>query len=141
MNVGDIFRWTNFPCPKHGNIKSRWFIYLGNSGIYNTTIYIHILTTTTNLSNITGSCISFKKGECGFESDCVANIDNDFYNNLTNETIEKNKNDIEIIGAIPENKLKYIYKKVLESKRISKIVKMDIYNSFNLNNITGLKKP
>ena len=44
-------------------------------------------------------------------------------------------------GQLPEPILKNIYNLILKSKNISIKVKQDIHYNYNLEDITGLKKP
>ena len=44
-------------------------------------------------------------------------------------------------GRLPEPILKNIYNLILKSKNISMKVKQDIHSNYNLEGITGLKKP
>jgi len=51
------------------------------------------------------------------------------------------KDDIEEKGQLTEPILKSIYNLILQSKNISIKVKQDIHYNYNLEGITGLKKP
>ena len=44
-------------------------------------------------------------------------------------------------GKLPETILKNIYNLILKSKNISMKVKQDVHYNYNLEGITGLKKP
>ena len=85
--------------------------------------------------------ILFKAGECGFEEDCVLDIDGGFYSHIEQNKLENNT-AIEIKYEITRiDILQRIYKLVNDSKYISTMIKLDIYTSFNLYGITGLKRP
>lgn len=149
LKVGSVFRWNNFPYNRYGEgEKARWFICVGFTGSFSQIALIYSYTTTTQLQHFEEggmrcghSKFIFKCAEhkC-FESDCAIDFDESPY------SIEKSKfqsycTDIEIKGTLREDILRMIYKRTIDSKNISLMVKNDIYNSFNLSGITGLKQP
>lgn len=140
LEVGHIFTWDNFPYPAFGEIKRRWFIYLGDDG--SDGIYVYITTATTNMNRKSEDSIYFKKGEYSFEADCIVNILEDFYSKkITKDDLKNHSNDITIKDKLPENKIREIYNKIVKSKTINMKDKKAIHNAFNMSGIYGLEEP
>ncbi len=109
---------------------------------------MYVCTTTTQLDHYKSGgdrfnnlFIEYQKGQFGFKKDCILDIDINFYKDVTADQIKSCMGNIEIKGNLSESELRRVYKLISKSKRISKIVKLDIHKSFNLANITGLKQP
>jgi hypothetical protein len=150
LEAGTIFKWQSFPDKRDPNssIKTRWFIYFGKTGVFISPVILYMCTTTTQLQYYQSAgprenhkYISFKKGQYGFEDDCILDIDINFYSDITEEQFSKCSSDIEIIQKLPEDQIRRIYKIILHSARIPKIVKRDIHQSLNIAGISGLKLP
>ncbi len=139
MKPGTVFKWNNFPVPQFGGPqKPRWFIYLGGTGYFITPEQAHFSTTTTSdIHNKTGYV--FKAEDSIFEQDCILNRDERPYTRLKSEL--ENNPDIEIKGQLSNQQMKDIYNLISLSKQYSKKIKWDIYNSLNMEGITGLRKP
>ncbi len=148
MNVGTVFRWDQFPFPKFSSEeKPRWFIYLGKSSIFETPIFAYMCTTTskTQYYKIGGSRdsnphIIFRSGEYGFIEDCILDLKTGFYSQITLKQLETNP-DIEIKDVLCEVMLRRIYKLILSTQFIPRKIKNDIHDCYNLDGITGLKRP
>jgi hypothetical protein len=148
LKPGTIFRWNNFPYPKIGNeIKSRWFICLGDTGLLSYPILIHMCTTTTSMDDFkrggtreSHRVFSFEKKRypC-FDEDCILDFDERPYS-LPEGTLGSNS-DIEIRGELDKQTLKAIYEGILESQFYSPRILLDIHTSLNKIGITGLRKP
>lgn len=148
FEIGTVFRWNKFPDPRFDKeIKARWFIYLGDSGILSQVLFAYICTTTTSKtrhSQIGGiqqthHLIEFKTKNTPFENDCVLDCDEPPYS--YGKKLLENHPDIEIKGKLEEPKLREIYNSINRSFSYSAIIKDDIHNSFNKAGIAGLKKP
>ncbi len=61
--------------------------------------------------------------------------------NYAESLINRFSSKITSKGILPEDRLRQIYKKILESRTIPKKLKRNIKESFNLAGITGLKSP
>jgi len=148
LKPGTVFKWNRFPYPRIGSeIKSRWFIFLGDTGILLTPIIIHFCTTTTSIKDFKPGgnreshfYLKFetKKYPC-FDADCILDFDEPPFTELR-ESLEKNK-DIEIKGQLNKETMKLIYKGILKSPHYSPKIKLDIHVSLNRIGITGLTKP
>lgn len=147
MKAGIVIKWNNFPHPRYGKeIKARWFICLGDSGILAEPVFIYLCTTTTNVVDFKPggkrerhTTCQFKATSTPFEEDCLLDIDEGPYPILQSQIA--NNMDIEIKGELNEQNMRMIYHHVVRSSRFSKIVKIDIHRSFNNAGITGLKMP
>ncbi len=148
LKVGTVFIWKNFPFPRHGEVKNRYFIYLGDSSSLLTptisaSVITYISTTTTpkiDLKYEIKDYYYFNANESPFDKDCIMYFDQfSFYNNVPKSFLENSEN-IQIKGKLKTNVLKEIYNKILKSK-YPKNAKIDIYDSFKRDNITGLKAP
>lgn len=148
MKPGTIFRWDNFPFPKIGDeIKPRWFICLGDTGLLSCPVFVHICTTTTAMDDFkhggkreSHRVFRFEKKRypC-FSEDCILDFDERPYFELQG-ALESNK-DIEIMGELDKQTLKSIYEGVLRSQFYSPRILLDIHTSLNRIGITGLRKP
>ena len=146
MQTGQLFLWNNFPYPKDNSQKTRLFIFLGKSNIFLPPIVAYIITFTSqtqhynpNSDREKNTIVKFKEGEFGLDKDSVADLDNDFFDFIPESEINT-CGDIKVIGQISSEKLKLIYKKLLQTG-ISKKIKYDIHQCLNNAGVTGLKKP
>ncbi len=147
MRVGTVFIWNDFPDRRlGGELKPRWFVYLGDTGKLQYPIIAYIQTTTTQISDFEpggNRCKHihqmFKAEKTPFEIDCVIDFSIPFFE-YQKEDLEKNP-QIEIKGELNAEILKVLYSKMRKSAQYSKMVLLDIHSSYNLVGITGLKKP
>jgi hypothetical protein len=146
MKPGDVFKWVNFPYPKYGEeIKSRWFIYLGQTNPFLDPIISHICTTTTSKEDFekggrrrSHKCLRFEKGKFPFDQICLLDFDEIPYS-FPKRELEENTN-IEIKGKLDEKTIRTIYEGIYFSRLYSPKVKRDLRESLNLIGITGLRK-
>ena len=149
LKVGSVFRWDDFPYGRYGDgDKARWFVCVGFTGAFAQTALIYSYTTTSQLQNFEPGGIRhghshfiFKCAEhqC-FEMDCAIDFDERPYT-IEIEKIRQFSSNIEEKGTLRGETMRMIYKRTIESKHTSPIVKNDIYNSYNQAGITGLRKP
>ena len=80
LEVGDVFVWPEFPDGRDqaSDIKPRWFVCLGRTGVMHTPVSIFLSTTTTQLHHYAkgGSrqhriFLRIRAGQFGFTDDCV----------------------------------------------------------------------
>ncbi len=145
MNPGAVIKWKDFPDRIDGEIKPRWFVYLGCTDSLSRPVLAYICTTTTQKRHYKPggkrsyhNFISINKNLYGFDEDCV--LDLDLYYTKNNEIIINNKN-IEIKGEISKEIIIQIYNKILNSRFYSNKIKNDIHYCFNNIGITNLRKP
>ncbi len=148
MKPGTVFKWNNFPYPRiDSEIKPRWFIYLGDTGILSNPIIVHFCTTTTSMDDFKpgGNRVSHnhlkfeRKNYPCFDADCLLDFDEPPFPEWQ-KSLEADK-DIEIKGELKKETMKLIYKGVLKSPHYSPKIRFDIYTSLNQIGITGLSKP
>jgi len=149
LKPGTIFKWKDFPYPQFGGeIKTRWFICLGDSGPLTSPIIAHICTTTTSISDFEKGgkkfphrFFRFDKTKYPFEQNCFLVLDYDeppYSEDL--KSLEANQN-IEIKGDLSPQDLRAIYNGILSSSFYSRKILSDIHASLNRIGITGLRKP
>lgn len=123
MIIGDVFRWNNFPYPHNGLIKTRWFIFLGDSCNLNGNIGLAFLISPTKKINQHISKYShrsdysymiFNTNDYGFRIDCLIDNMTGFYDTIYNNELSGNR-DIRITENIDNSKLKIIYNDVLKN--------------------------
>lgn len=146
MNIGCIFKWNKFPYQKDGVTKDRYFIYLGKTPIFSITCEYHLFTTTHELQyyndggkRVKNNFIRLKKGEFNLPLESVLDLDVGLHS-ISENRILGNKN-IEILSCTSDEFIKRVYVLILKSDFISTVVKMDIYETLNRNEIFGLEKP
>jgi hypothetical protein len=148
LTVGDVIRWNDFPYPRDGSVKSRWFIYLGHTAIFTTPTFAYLCTTTAKVEHFNASGKranhAIKRFDAKqflmFERDCILDYDEELYD-IQEDILGKCKDRIEIKGRLDENTLRNIYKQFSRADVISPVQMRDIYESFNRAGITNLKKP
>lgn len=146
MNPGDVFRWARFPHPQFGGeIKARWFIYLGQTTSFIQPIIAHICTTTTAKMDFekggrkeSHKKFSFEKGKHPFDQECYLDFEEEPYA-FSKKELESNQ-DIGYKGTLDQRSLRAIYDGIYRSKSYSRQIKMDIRESLNQVGITSLKK-
>jgi len=147
LNVGTVFRWKDFPDPRDGGVKARWFIYLGDSGYLSQVLIAYPCTTTSQINHFqdggdrrSHDHYLFKKSpKSPFEEDCILDFDEPPH--TPRKSSLENNLSIEEKGELDEQTLRMIYNRVCRSRTYSKVILMDIHESFNKAGITGLKKP
>ncbi|MBA7663408.1 hypothetical protein ES703_71449 [subsurface metagenome] len=144
MRVGSIFSWKDFYGQADYRIKNRLFIYLGRSPSFLDPIYAYIATTTGQTEHYidggrysNNNIIWFKQGECNFDTECVLDLDRNFFDEFELKEIINKR----VIGIIPDDKMRIIYEKICNNNNIGLEVRRNIHSCFNRNSITGLKKP
>ncbi|MDO8723218.1 MAG: hypothetical protein Q7J31_13495 [Syntrophales bacterium] len=149
FEIGTVFRWDNFPLPRYGDeTKARWFIYLGETGTFSHIAIIYLVTTTTQTNHFQSGGARSGHGHFrfeprqfpAFEEDSILDFDDQPY------AIEKtrylsNESDISVKGKLKEDTMRMIYNRFLQAGSCSKMVMLDIHDSFNKAGITALKKP
>ena len=97
MKPGTVFKWYNFSLQRFsGHTKTRWFIYLGESGPFDTPIHAYLVTTTTQIEG-KNDCLFFEVGNSPFDENCILNFNEPCYPMLK-ERLEDN-DDIDIVNA------------------------------------------
>ena len=148
MKPGTVFKWNKFPTPKlGGELKSRWFIYLGDTGILSKPILAHFSTTTTSVydfksggNRVSHRYFSLKKTKYPFfDEDCILDYDEVPYSEQ--KRILEINTDIEVKGHLDREGLRSIYNGILRSQFYSPKILIDIHSSLNQIGITGLTKP
>jgi hypothetical protein len=148
LNVGDVILWHDFPYPKSGDIKDRWFIYLGRTPIFSMPVFAFLCTTTTQAQHFAPggdrSSHSYKRFDvCSFpqfEQDCILDYDEELHS-VTEETVDRCQAQIEHRGQLDKNTMRNIYKQYSRPGVVSPIILRDIASSFNQDGIEGLKRP
>jgi hypothetical protein len=146
VNPGDVFRWVSFPYPQIGQeIKSRWFIYLGNTTPFLHPVIAHICTTTTVKEDFekggrreSHGCFRFERGKYPFDQECLLDFDEEPYS-FSKQELESHK-DIEVKGTLDHRTLRDIYEGIYRSNQYSRKIKADIRESLNQIGITSLRK-
>ena len=148
MKPGTVFKWKEFLYPKYGGeLKARWFIYLGDTGPFLTPIIAYICTTTTSLDDFkTGGDranhrhLLIKKTKYPFfDEDCILDYDEEPY--FSEKKVLESNPKIEVKGELDRVCIKDIYYGIWKSPFYSPKVILDIHSSLNQIGITGLKKP
>jgi hypothetical protein len=149
LDIGTVFRWDHFPSPRYGGeIKPRWFIYLGETGSFSQIAFIYIATTTTQKAHYEAGGDRCKHDIFRFDTkqfpefgeDCILDFDQSPYA-IEKEKFLKATCDIETKGTLKEQTLRMIYNRFLQSGSCSKMTMNDIHESYNTSGIMGLKKP
>lgn len=146
--VGDVIFWEDFPYPRDGAVKPRWFIYLGRTGTLSMPVFAYLCTTTTQLHHFdpggkrsSHACKRFNVRQFPqFERDCILDYDEELYA-IQETTIENCKARIRIRDRLDENTMKNIFKQFSRPGVVSRVTVRDIFDSFNRDGITGLKRP
>ena len=147
MKAGTIIKWNNFPYPRYGGeVKARWFVCLGDSGLLSEPVFIYLCTATTSLKDFESggkrerhTICRFQARTSPFDEDCIVDVDEGPYSLSQHELA--NNADIEVKGQLTEQDMRMIYNRVVRSNRFSKREKLDIHRSFNDAGIDGLKLP
>lgn len=147
LTVGDVIFWDDFPFPRRGFVKARWFIYLGRASVFSTPVFAYLCTTTTQIQHFEpgGSRCNhtYKRFDVRqfpqFDRDCILDFEEEIHD-IPESTIERCEAQIEIRGRLDENTMRNIFKQLSRSGLVSAIALRDIIESFNRDGITGLKK-
>lgn len=148
FTVGDVIRWDRFPYPKSGEIKARWFIYLGRTSAFSTPVFAYLCTTTTQNAEFepgaargNHACRRFEARLFpAFEQDCIVDFDEEIHT-VTQGALDSCQEQIVLKGRLDNDTMRNIYKQFSRPGVVSKAVLRDIQDSFNRDGITGLKRP
>ena len=143
MELGTVIKWEKYPFPRHDRkIKPRWFVYLGHTDIFSLPIQYYLATTTTSETRIlspTDGCLLSVNKFTFFDCDCYIDYHERPHILLKNQ-VEKNS-AVEKVGKLDEPILKVIYGGIRNSRMYSYRAKLDIYSSFDRDDITDIEKP
>lgn len=148
LTVGDVIVWNDFPYPRDGAVKARWFIYLGRTSVFDTPVFAYLCTTTTQFRYFEPGGLrnghAYKRFDVRqfpqFERDCFLDFDEEIYD-ILESTIDSCQAQIEIRGRLDKNTMRNIFKQFTRPGVVSPVKLRDIYDSFNRDDIVGLKKP
>ena len=153
FSVGDVFLWSNFPFIRDldSTPKPRWFLYLGKTAYGVTPIIAYCCTSTQEDHHkeeyepggkrFKNLFLTIPKGEGGFTEASILDFTMNYYSDLSETIIDTHAADITIQGRLCTDRMRQIYKVILSARNIPTIQKRDIFNSFNLAGIAGLKRP
>ena len=142
MKVGTVIRWVEYPRPQYGGeIKPRWFVYVGRTSLVSDPVNFYLPTTTTNPANLGSNYVEFKKEKYTvFEDDCYINLDERPYIIPEGKIIDDP--DIEIMQNTLDNEtMKKIYKCILNSDKYAPIDRCNIFNCFINDGIADIRPP
>ncbi|MBW6484639.1 MAG: hypothetical protein K0B01_00590 [Syntrophobacterales bacterium] len=149
LEIGTVFRWDNFPLPRYGDeTKARWFIYLGETGPFAQIAIIYLVTTTTQTAHFQPggnryghSHFQFEARQFpAFEKDCIIDFNDPPYP-IEKARFANKQSDLSVKGKLREDAMRMIYNRFLQAGSCSKMVMLDIHESFNKAGIAALKKP
>ncbi|MBU0767548.1 MAG: hypothetical protein ABIJ25_05525 [Pseudomonadota bacterium] len=148
LTVGDVIRWDRFPYPRTGEIKPRWFIYLGRTTVFSTPVFAYLCTTTTNIEEFETGGARCNHASRRFEArlfpafaqDCILDFDEEIHT-VTEDILEGCRKQIDVKGHLAVDTMRNIYKQFFRPGVVSRAVMRDIHESFNRDGITGLKMP
>lgn len=157
MQVGCVFLWGNYPFQKDGEVKNRWFIYLGESKsdpleTDEALIFVIAPTTTSLLDFYEEGCERCKHPyvrfeplpEHGFTHPCVLDLAYPpaFLTRADFRSFME-RGEIHEKGNLFAHDLKLIYEKLCSSSgsAYSYKLKQDIRSNLNALGITGLPQP
>ena len=148
LTVGDVIRWDRFPYPKSGEIKARWFIYLGRTSLLATPVFAYLCTTTTQTAEFAPgqargnhACRRFEARLFpAFAQDCILDFDEELHT-VTEDMLDSCLERIVVKGRLDVETMRNIYKQFFRPGVVSRAVMRDVHDSFNRDGITGLKMP
>jgi len=147
FKIGTVFKWSNFEDTRlGGEIKPRWFVYIGHTDYFTSPRLCFISTTTTQIEAFekggnrhSHKYIKIEASKTCFESDCILDFEEPPYTKELS-SITTNPN-IEIKGQLDTSTMKIIYNGICNSPNFSKKLLNDIHEAFNMARIEGLRKP
>jgi len=149
MEIGSVFRWDEYPKQRDGEIKPRWFIYLGLSSILSEPQNVFLLPSTTQIELYRRGgrrqnhkkIKIFKKDYCGFKDKSIVDI-HFFENNWTLEEFDSFRRKMVLKGKLSNDDLRQLYELILTNDYyIEKIIIVDIRRNLNGIGIYNLKIP
>jgi len=123
MIIGDVFVWNDFPYPKHGLPKPRWFILLGDScGFNGNDGFVYLLSPSKLVDqhllkyrkSVDYEYMIFNISEYGFKKKCLIDNRTGFYCDFFNNVLTNNS-EVKITGTMENSKLEIIYNKILKT--------------------------
>jgi len=146
MNAGTVIKWNKFKDREYGGeLKPRWFVCVGHTGLLASHELCYLFTTTTQLEQFEAggprehhTFCKFDPNKTPFEYECIMDFDEGLYP-YPPAKLENNP-DIEIKGILDEQNMRMVYNRAVRSPLLSPTEKLDIYDSFIKAGI-DVKKP
>lgn len=149
MRLGDVFVWTNYPNPRDGNIKDRWFVFLGETGPADpdpvTVVY---QTTTTRFDHYEAherragcSVVRFEPESSPFDAPCLIDLGSFPPEVRPRKILEDAADDLVLKGTLDLKIVREIYDKLADSQKWPRNAIMIVRASLERAGMTALKKP
>lgn len=146
MRIGTVIKWLDYPFQADQEVKDRWFVYLGTSSFLENPLFVYICTATTQKHHYQyrgkrshHQCLSFKKGQFGFEQDCL--VDPNMLESVTSSVFEECASQIEEVSILPEDMLRKLYNLIRIAEHPIRKIKADIHSNLNKIDMHNLKRP
>jgi len=141
MRAGTLILWDNYPDQRDGQIKPRYFIYLGKVDNYPIMANLTYITTQKQYYEEYGdrcshSILRAAEGRFNLPKDSI--IDFDMLVSHDHATFDEDDN-ISALYEFTDQEIRSILWEKVKSSKISKIVKRDIREAFSFIGVTGLR--
>ncbi|GAB1351856.1 MAG TPA: hypothetical protein PKC25_03260 [Candidatus Rifleibacterium sp.] len=123
MQPGDVIYWHDFQLQKDGEVKNRYFLYLGKSSVTETPVLVNLITTTSKLSHYASGgdreknlVFRIDRNKYPFfTTDCLIDL-NIGYQNVTQDTL--NSSQVEIVGKFDLHDLSTIFNRLVDAESV-----------------------
>lgn len=134
LKAGDVFVWNNYPLFDHEFKPRRWFLFLGKNIIEKV---VYQITATTQYkyyerggAREKNNYFKISAGIGGFTSESIIDITN-YFEPIPEDFVNKYEEDIESSGAITQDYVNILLKRIKIDRNIAGIIKKDIYRYFS----------
>lgn len=145
--VGDVFRWDNFSVQRDDISKTRYFIFLGQTSLFESPANWYGVSATTQVhyyepggSRNGNNYLKINGGDFGFPSTSIIDVDQ-WFESYFMETLQQSAQNIVVIGKVSEEILIKIFSFINDSKRIAPRIKLDVYDCYCKIGIDNVPKP
>jgi hypothetical protein len=123
MEAGEVFYWVDFPLQNDGELKNRYFLYLGHSSIVDTPIVVNLITTTTQLDyykqggrRANNHVFHVDKGKYPFFSmDCLLDLSIGYQHTCQSVLDNAQTN---VLGKLEYHDLSMIFNKLVDAESV-----------------------
>lgn len=147
MDAGTVIKWNNFHDRQYeGEVKPRWFVYMGDTGPFSVFRIAYLFTTTGQVDKFAPggqreghTHCSFSPQTSPFEQPCMMDFDEEPYTYQL--SFIENHPDIDVKDKLSVQDIQMIYNRILRSSTLNRMGKLNIYDSLVRSGVPISKKP
>ena len=147
FHVGQVLVWKRYPFQRDGILKTRYFVYLGDSGNCTCLVECYFISCTTRLQYYQDGgersghiILRVDAGTYRLPMDSIFDFDLSF-DSHHKESLQGYEADLSVLYQLDAVEIRKFYEHICRSPKISLRAKQDVYRSMEKSGITGICPP